>query len=752
LVQRYPEEPVSPDVGTEGFTRSGGLWQQRAKLASGAAGHRFASAVALSSDTAIAGAIGDDAAYVLERTESSWLEVKLEAGVGAQGARFGESVALTADAALVGSPGDDAYRGAAYVLVRSSGEWTIQAKLTAEDVPPGYSFGASVALGEGVALVGAPTELGRGSAYVFVRNGTHWERHARLAAADGSRGDLFGSSVSLAGDIALVGARGVNAAYVFVRSGATWVQETQLSGDGEGAFGASVALSADSALVGAPGDDAAGVDSGAAYVFVRTARTWARQAKLLPDDGAPGDFFGASVALATDTALIGAPRDDDAGFSSGSAYVFRRVGAGWAQHAKLLSGSTNDSFASCVALSNDVAVIGGSRGFDAFVRRGPSWPQIHLPYVGWETSQSAAVFGTTTLIGFPFQSGPPPYSNRSGVVYFGTVGWEGLDGQPCVAASDCDSGFCVDGVCCDTACGDGSTDDCQACSIAAGAAVDGVCGATTGNACDDGLACTTLDVCDAGACAGALVCDDATNCTEASGAVVCGECPAGSYSVDGTGATECVPCATGTWSGVGATTCVPWTVCGVGSRVVSFASPSSDRECAPCEAGTFSSTTNVSACIAWSDCPAGTFVREAGSATSNRTCDVCVSGFSSTTNAGACAAWTECGVGEFSSGAPTSTRDRECTTCSRCDEGEVEISRCSEAADTVCARVDDAGIPIFDGGLDDGGLLDGSVDARPDASDGGVSGGGGCGCHTSAPEGSVLGVLLAFVGLRRRRR
>ncbi|MGH7633356.1 MAG: LamG-like jellyroll fold domain-containing protein, partial [Gemmatimonadaceae bacterium] len=50
------------------------------------------------------------------------------------------------------------------------------------------------------------------------------------------------------------------------------------------------------------------------------------------------------------------------------------------------------------------------------------------------------------------------------------------NGDICTADAACASGFCVDGVCCDTACGSGAPNDCQACSVAAGAAVDGICG------------------------------------------------------------------------------------------------------------------------------------------------------------------------------------------------------------------------------------------------------------------------------------
>ncbi|MEE9595169.1 MAG: DapH/DapD/GlmU-related protein [Acidiferrobacterales bacterium] len=90
-------------------------------------------------------------------------------------------------------------------------------------------------------------------------------------------------------------------------------------------FGFSVALAGDTAVIGAVGDD---FFSGSAYVFTRSGTTWTQQAKLTASDAAIGDLFGFSVALAGNTAVIGAFLDDDAGSGSGSAYVFSRDGDG----------------------------------------------------------------------------------------------------------------------------------------------------------------------------------------------------------------------------------------------------------------------------------------------------------------------------------------------------------------------------------------------------------------------------------------
>jgi hypothetical protein len=90
-------------------------------------------------------------------------------------------------------------------------------------------------------------------------------------------------------------------------------------------FGYSVSVSGDTALVGARWDDDVGEKSGSAYVFVRSGFTWTEQAKLTASDGGADDRFGWSVSVDGDTALIGAWSDNDAGTDSGSAYVFVRT-------------------------------------------------------------------------------------------------------------------------------------------------------------------------------------------------------------------------------------------------------------------------------------------------------------------------------------------------------------------------------------------------------------------------------------------
>ena len=95
----------------------------------------------------------------------------------------------------------------------------------------------------------------------------------------------------------------------------------------EDIFGGSVSISGDTAIVGALYDDDMGTDSGSAYIFTKGVDgTWLQTAKLTAADGAQDDFFGGRVSISGDTAIVGAFYDDDMGTSSGSAYIFTKRG------------------------------------------------------------------------------------------------------------------------------------------------------------------------------------------------------------------------------------------------------------------------------------------------------------------------------------------------------------------------------------------------------------------------------------------
>ena len=368
-----------------GLPAAAQTWEQVAKLISGSGGDSFGGSVAVSGDTAVIGAPGDDdlgsnagAAYVFTRNGTGWVQqAKLFANDGAAFDAFGVSVAVSGDTAVIGATGHDdlgSHSGSAYVFVRNGTSWVQQAKLLANDGSAFASFGVSVAVSGDTAVIGASgTFLGSpplGSAYVFVRNGTSWVQQAKLLANDGVAGDQFGILVAISDNTAVIGAEDgqlgslAGSAYVFVRNGTNWAQQAKLlASDAVGGdlYGISVALSGDTAVIGANGDEDFGFGSGAAYVYVRNGTVWNQQAKLLANDGAQSDFFGASVAVSGDTVMIGAELDIYPG-GQGSAYVFVRSGTDWAQQAKLLAddGTAGSQFGFSMALSGDTAVIGSA--------------------------------------------------------------------------------------------------------------------------------------------------------------------------------------------------------------------------------------------------------------------------------------------------------------------------------------------------------------------------------------------------------
>ncbi len=321
----------------------------------------------------------------LVRTE----DAKLVASDGAPDAFLGNSVAVSGDTVVVGADHDDDAdydAGAAYVFVRAESSWSEQAKLTASDPSRRVFFGRSVAVSGDTAVIGAPNlRKSSGAAYVFVRTGSTWSEQAKLVASDAASRDHFGISVAVSGDTVVVGAYGDDdggtdsgSAYVFVRSGTIWSEQDKLVASDaapDDRFGSSVAASGDTAVVGAYRDDDAGTNSGSAYVFVRSGTMWSEQAKLLGSDAALGDSFGFSVAVSGDTAVVGALGDDDAGSSSGSAYVFVRNGMMWSEQAKLVASDAalDDKFGSSVAVSVDTAVVGAYSDDDAGTDSGSAY-------------------------------------------------------------------------------------------------------------------------------------------------------------------------------------------------------------------------------------------------------------------------------------------------------------------------------------------------------------------------------------------
>ena len=308
-VNGEPDAETGDQMGAVfAFSRTSEGWVRDVTITPSDAGSwdKFGHSLAMDGDTAVIGALLDEdpngaeggSAYIFKRTEDGWTEQAKLAG-DHQDAHFGAAVAIDGDTAIICANQDETPNGpdegAAYVFVRGQQEWSQQAKLFVEHKLNGAVLGESVAVDGNTAFVGAPRE---NTVYVFSRTANEWSMQKELYPEDVEQregmdpGDTFGGSIALTTDVALVGA------------------PTQDDGDSSRA--------------------------GSVYVYTRTEGDWRRQAKLIADDGDSRDAFGTAVALAGDTALVTAPHDEDTdGGFAGTTHTFVRSSRTWERQAEL---------------------------------------------------------------------------------------------------------------------------------------------------------------------------------------------------------------------------------------------------------------------------------------------------------------------------------------------------------------------------------------------------------------------------------
>lgn len=364
-----------------------------------------------------------------------------------QGDRFGRAVAVAGSTMVVGAVKGE-IGGAAYVFERiGPNRWTETARLTDEPVTTADRFGQSVAIDGSTVVVGDPEFFpthtpGPGSVSVFARDAggpDAWGRVAVLHADDALAGDEFGWSVSLQGDLVVVGAPSRSdkadvsgAAYVFQRQPgdpSMWVQVAKLLPDAlieDHQFGWSVAIDGDRILVGAP-SRGPGLVTGSAYVFRRSqveggAPSWVLVATLAVPDPITSNDLGTAVDLEGEVAVVTAPgarTECHHGIcSAGLAYVFERDLGGpeaWGLRQVIAAPDpdTTDDFGNAAALRGDTLVVGTwhdqvrgySRGSAYVLRRDPDgeWRLVVKlaagPTVAFEFGVAVATDGEQAFVG-----------------------------------------------------------------------------------------------------------------------------------------------------------------------------------------------------------------------------------------------------------------------------------------------------------------------------------------------------------------
>lgn len=238
----------------------------------------------------------------------------LTASDAVRGARFGRSLAYR-DGILV--VGDDS---AAYIFQRSNGVWKQRQKLTAPAADNASSFPGAMRYEDETLAIGADTPAS-GVVYIYRRDATgKFIPRGKLISTDSSPGDGFGSGISTAGSVMVVGASGIGTAYVFRRNSAgAWRQHqtliaSELGPGNRTGFGGTVAIDRGMIIVGAPAapgsdpDDSSSSGTGAVYGFTPGGGVYVETFKLKPgpDDIDQYRFFGYMIAMFDGRIVIGA--------------------------------------------------------------------------------------------------------------------------------------------------------------------------------------------------------------------------------------------------------------------------------------------------------------------------------------------------------------------------------------------------------------------------------------------------------------
>ena len=334
-------------VGAEGmlgagaavlYEKRGTTWVQVAELVNpnGQPGDRFGAAVAMIGNYIVVGAPGEDneqgeeagAAYVYLRGSDQWsVQARLVLPGGSDNDAFGAAITMTEEWLVIGAPmqanenGEEA--GAVGLFRRDGAGWVFDQSLIPAEGKADGLFGSALDIYEETILVGAPSSRVSGSAYIFERSGAGWEEVAQFSESDGSNGDFFGAAVALDGAMALVGSSVRQLVRVYGATNGVWRTqfEAQLGPEIEEDvlfFGGSIDAFGGKVLVGAPGNESV---AGATFFFEQQGESWLQQSVFVGDE-VLGDAFGQKVSLDGATGLIGAPLDENGNGNEAGAVYF----------------------------------------------------------------------------------------------------------------------------------------------------------------------------------------------------------------------------------------------------------------------------------------------------------------------------------------------------------------------------------------------------------------------------------------------
>jgi FG-GAP repeat len=298
--------------------------------------------------------------------------------------RFGSSVSISGNYAIVGARNDDVGanidQGSVSIYQFNGVNWVLMQKITDAMGASNDNFGNSVSISGNYAIVGANEDdvganADQGSVSIYQLTGGSWVLMQKITDATGAASDFFGNSVSISGNYVIVGAFaddiGANpnqgSANIYQLTGGSWVLMQKIA-DATGAtgdfFGISVCISDNYAIVGASSDDVGvNIDQGSSSIYQLTSGSWVLMNKITDATGVNYDNFGNSVSISGNYAIVGASNDDvGANADQGSVSIYQLTGGSWVLMQKITdaTGAASDYFGVSVFISGNYVIVGAS--------------------------------------------------------------------------------------------------------------------------------------------------------------------------------------------------------------------------------------------------------------------------------------------------------------------------------------------------------------------------------------------------------
>ena len=410
-------KPLSVESSSSPFTQTNKIVASDRMIST-----EFGRAVAITNNYAVVGVRLEDndaegknsmldagAVYIYERSsDNKWKQVqKIVASDRTPGANFGWSVAISGNTIVVGAiyerfdaagRNESGAEGAAYVYERGTdGIWKQTQKILSSAREGHNYFGTAVGVDGNIIVVSAPghsrdsterddnTVGDAGAIFVFEKRGNNWRRTYKLVASDRQFAAGLGNSVAINGNYVIAGATGqhtdVNGGNRMETAGAAYIWERMDDGKWGKAkklvasdrtpyddFGSSVAINGDNAIVGANGvtlkktDENNDPNSGEAYIFSRTENgEWKEVMSIIPNDRKDRDFFGNSVGVSGNYAIVGSPIGDTKNRDVGVIYIYWKNPQGkWVQSQKISAADERNfsNFGGAIAIHKGFIITG----------------------------------------------------------------------------------------------------------------------------------------------------------------------------------------------------------------------------------------------------------------------------------------------------------------------------------------------------------------------------------------------------------